>query len=732
MSAFPYFSDIAGYAQTTINSRKNKLFTSTLNAWVRVSSGTGEGISLVSNPNYALFSATGIYGDLSHSGAFAQSWGGNPLKTPNGQPFRPTPIVTSLEIDEGAGNLSRKADFSITCFSKTQMEELTKYFLEPGHSIFIEWGWNTAAGVGGLQQLSGATIAKFQSFVNTNNVRSSAKGQYDNYLGFMTGGGLSISGETWIINVKCTGYTELPSYLLGQYNGENADGSAKLNTAELYGQNSIENSTDSARQRWMQLFNKLPDTKTYQRVKNLGPGEASAKLSGLENFVNFDEELITELNEITDGVQVLGFDVPFGKSKVKIGGESLELPFGTELCSKDGFIKFSALMEIISAIGVTGYKMAGGKIVTFRIDTKNTYCSAFKEIFSIDTSKLFIPNPNTPAFKLTGVSPTDSVTVILGTPIDNSVSGVVFPEQGSISYKPDSLTKTVTKAAGEAGKLENLYVNFEFAKGILATKNFFVKDILYQILNGMSSAVNGMWDFQITENENAATGVTQLTVHELNFISNGEDLTPFTFTMIGEDSVFIDASFDLDIGGAKMNQIIGQKLGNKVNDGGKPVGLFSEMDDQIALKLEKEDPAPKGPDDRTDEDKKKAQEDFLKILLGKIAYAPKVDVKAKSELSKDLDAMCYLLGYADSSIFASLKLKAENEDNTNQVSALMPINFTFKIHGTSGIKRGDKFKVDGIPSPYTEGFFQTVSVKHTLEGMLWYTEVTGGYRNKIK
>ena len=733
MSAFPYFSDIAGYAQTTITSRKNKLQTSKLNAWVRVSSGTGAGISLVSNPNYALFSATGIYGNLSNSGAFAQTWGGSPLQTSNGQPFRPTPIVTSLEIDEGAGNLSRKADFSITCFSKTQMEELTKYFLEPGHSIFIEWGWNTSAGVGGLQSLSGANIAKFQSFVNTNNVRSSAQGQYDNYLGFMTGGGLSISGETWIINVKCTGYTELPAYLLGQYNGENADGTPKLNTAELYGQDYIENSTDAARQRWMYLFNKLPDTKTYQRIKNLGPGESNAKLSGLENFVNFDEELITALNEITDGKQILGFNIPFGKSKVTIGGESLELPFGTELCSTDGYIKFSALMEIISAIGVKGYKMAGGKTITFKIDTKSTYCSAFKEIFSIDPSKLFIPNPKTPSFKLTGLDPTAGIESIIGTtPINNSVSGVVFPEQGPISYKPDSLTNTISKAAGEAGLLNNLYVNFNFAKGILETKNFFIKDILYQILNGLSSAVNGIWDFQITENENKATGVTELKVHELNFISNNESLTPYTFTLIGEDSVFIDASFDLDIGGAKMNQIIGQKLSSEINEDSKSAGLFSKMKDQIALSLEKEPDAGKGASTQTDADTAKAQEDFLKILLGKISYAPKVEIKDKSELTKDLDTLCYLLGFKDAAVFSSLKLKGKKEDNSGQPSALMPINFSFKIHGVSGIKRGDKFQVNGIPSPYKDGFFQVLSVKHTLEGMLWYTDITGGYRNKIK
>jgi hypothetical protein len=63
------------------------------------------------------------------------------------------------------------------------------------------------------------------------------------------------------------------------------------------------------------------------------------------------------------------------------------------------------------------------------------------------------------------------------------------------------------------------------------------------------------------------------------------------------------------------------------------------------------------------------------------------------------------------------------------MSPLLPIEFTFTIHGISGIKRGDKFGVIGIPKKYDGGFFQVLGVKHTIQGMEWTTEVTGGYRN---
>jgi len=35
----------------------------------------------------------------------------------------------------------------------------------------------------------------------------------------------------------------------------------------------------------------------------------------------------------------------------------------------------------------------------------------------------------------------------------------------------------------------------------------------------------------------------------------------------------------------------------------------------------------------------------------------------------------------------------------------MPIKFSFTVHGVSGIKRGDKFKVRGIPTQYETGGF---------------------------
>lgn len=200
--------------------------------------------------------------------------------------------------------------------------------------------------------------------------------------------------------------------------------------------------------------------------------------------------------------------------------------------------------------------------------------------------------------------------------------------------------------------------------------------------------------------------------------------------MIGENSIFIDASFDLDISGAKMNQVIAQKgLSSKVNSDNSPLLFKGGLTDTLGVKIKKKDTDNTTPAILTEDDKKNLAEQNLNIMLGKSKFYPKVELQDKSNYEQDLFKLCYLGAFHDSSVFSALKSGNDEKINKKNTSPLMPINFTFTIHGLSGIRRGDMFKVDGIPTIYDNGFFQVISVKHTVQGMNWKTEVTGGYRN---
>ena len=68
---------------------------------------------------------------------------------------------------------------------------------------------------------------------------------------------------------------------------------------------------------------------------------------------------------------------------------------------------------------------------------------------------------------------------------------------------------------------------------------------------------------------------------------------------------------------------------------------------------------------------------------------------------------------------------------TGTLSHPLPIKYNFKVMGTSGIRRGDTFNINGIPTKYAKhGLFQVTQIEQNLQGMMWTTNVTGEYRQQ--
>ena len=761
MSSFPNLSNISGYVRSALEKRvKNPQNVSQLNAWVRVSSGVGGGLMLLSNPDFKLFRAAGesnasIYGDGNASGTLGTTWGGGAIYAEaNDSGFRPKPNITSIEIDEGAGTLSRKASFTITCYTKGQLDTLCEYFLEPGYTIFLEWGWNVPQSLKSYSPtLDANTVANFQSFKTVNEARAASGGTYDNYLGFITGGGLASSGDTYEITVKCTGFTELPAYFMGADNSETSEGDVKITERE-YSTAQISGETDLGKKRFMMAFNRLPSNRRTTRVSSLITNPLIASPS---NFINVDESVKAKVNELTTGTTLFG--ITLNNEEQQTDGAPVEYPAGTEIIKDEAFIRFGTLMEILNQIGIEGFKI-GNKIVKTRINTKNTACCAFQKIFSTDKGKLFIPNKTTPKFSIANAAssepppPADTTQTedcsILN--VRDTGKPFMFPAAGNIengvavSYGIIVQNKSVDagsiiglkKNQGQWGLLDDLYVNLDFAKGVMETKNFTMRNALYQILNGMSSAAGGLWDFQIMSDEDDS----ELRVVDLNLTPTGPQ-EPFTFTLAGYESIFIDASLDMDISGAKMNQIIGNRLSQSINGSqkdikGKKKGLFTDKDDQVLKTIEDRGAPPESknatlPEGPTDDDLEEAKIKNLQLMLDKTGLMPKPQFDDKHEFGAgDLRDDVITVSYNDQTIFESFKNQNDGSSEglaAAEVGPIMPIKFTFTMHGISGIKRGDKFKVLGLPKNYeSSGFFQVTAVKQTITDMLWKTDIEGSFR----
>lgn len=910
MSAFPHFSNIAPWVKKELDARRQDILkVSNLNAWVRVSSGVGEGCMMISNPNFQLFSGVGdklapsVYGDGSHSGTIGLKWDG---VTPVGTPgefwgFRPKPNITTIEIDEGAGSLSRKATFTITAYTRAQLDTLCKYYLEPGYTIFLEWGWNTVNGVSMYTpSLNATSVGANQSFVEVNQKRAASEGHYDNYLGFISGGSVAMEGDKWTITVKCTGFTELPAYMTVTSNSDTRENIKKTKPA-IFKPSEISGEQDLGKKRFMMAYNRLPSNKQSQSIQGL---IKYPSIASILNFVNVDEDVKENINDTTSGFELFGL-VSLNDEEVKSEGQTFEVPSGTEIIGDEAFIRFGTLMDIMNMIGA-GSLVIGDKVVSMTVNTKTTVISAFKNIYSTDKTKLLIPNANTPKFSIadaaTKTEEQDTFSQTANCSISDGSVSVEFPyskelKNGAvdgikIQYTNGNI-EGISKSAYQWGFLDDLYVNMEFAKGILETENFSIKDALYKLLNGLSGAAGGIWDFQIIESTTAGGSSTELIVVDLNFMpDNGAGMT--TFVVSGVNSVFLDASFDMDMGGAKMSQIIGKRLGYDLNpnspsvDGkqskakdtnnkplGNKKGLFTDMQDMVlrVIRPKADKPPAKSPQqmamdvaaknakieqerlaqqkaiqdklDKEQADKKatltgtatptlttsiggaagasggtslttntaagtaantatggndsggfydsvgnffssagdvisgaydaaadytakkyqegkevlsdaydasvekfndleivkqfkaymeksEAQEKNFKLYMSKIGIYPRVTITKESEVKDvQLEEITMNAVYNDQLVFQALKAGYNNTAalENNSVSALLPVKFSFTVHGVSGIKRGDKFKVLGIPKQYEQnGFFQVTSVKHTIDGMIWKTEVEGGLR----
>ena len=756
MSTSPYaFSNVPNWVLNEIDNRKNNpLSVNGLNAWVRVASGVDAGLALYSNPDFAIFNAAGdrgaatIYGNNASSGTVGVKWDGSPYTVFGDTPYKPKPNITGIEIEEGGmgSGIARKAKFTVTAYTLGQLNELTKFFLEPGFTVFLEWGWNRPDSVVGFSELSVPYVSDTQSYKHRNNRRKQTNGMYDSYLGYITGGDISLNGSSWDINVQLTGFSELPMYFLAADNIKDVEDGKKVleEQAETFEPAEISNASTLGKKRFMMMYNQLPSNRRTALVKTL---INNPKIANVVNFINFDDAVRDAINSSTAGsfFGLLG-------NKVDVGGTKYNVPDGTELIGPDKFIRFGTLMEIINKIGAISYQI-GNKKIKMQINSKNTACRAFPRIFSADKKKLFIPNPKTPNFDLKAALETKTPQSTYKGTFPNNVkygaTEIMFPNKGvivggkvgeqQIVYTDGNIVG-IDVSSEYWGFLDDLYVNFDFAKTILETKNFLIKDAVYQILNGMASAAGGLWDFQILETDTLDGSETELTIVDMNLTNEKFEPPTATFDVYGVNSIFMDASLDFTLSGNRMGQVVGNRL-NSVTNGSQTstkgqlfaTGLKDQILDKINFDTAKGNantnattkPVTGGGGDKNEEEKIKQKN--LQIFLSKIGIFPKVDVTKDSRLAP-IDKISYIASLDDLALFESIKIGSDYA-TTPGTSVLFDIEFSFTIHGISGMKCGDKFKVIGIPKGYEKGgFFQITAIKHNIQDMTWKTEVTGKFR----
>jgi hypothetical protein len=334
---WPQLTNIDSKIVTRIK-ETDSIETSKLNCFVRLISGTGNGLIMSSNPNWKLFSAAGMsessfYGDKDGSGTIGVDWSGKPVyaRAQSGEStidvaLKPSPIVTAINVKEGKDQISRHCDIKLTAFTLAQVEKLQSYLMEPGHSLLVEYGWNTDSGVSGLISLDPKTIVSDAGKYNLDQDSLHAKrvaslGEYDSFFGFIVGGTVSSNGDQFDLNIKLRGAPGLPTYLQSHNSIEEIDAKGKVSNKYAmppFGITdlNLEAADQMAERRFKKMYNELPKTRQTIFVVNL-LAEKKDVITNLD-FVNFDPVIENQISIFRDGRTTSGVEIKDPPTQPKV------------------------------------------------------------------------------------------------------------------------------------------------------------------------------------------------------------------------------------------------------------------------------------------------------------------------------------------------------------------------------------------------------------------------------
>jgi len=836
MGFFPQLSNVYPELQTLLETRSrntNKPWTeggvSGLSTWLRVVSTVDKGLVMESIHTPDSFERR--YGNSEKPGILGYELD---MKTPVeidgvGRGLRPSPIITQVSVDEKAEGGSRLVKFDIVCYTKEQTDKIAQYLMEPSFHVLVEFGWNVADSwkqrVGGGGPIDVCDVVAYDEWLTVKQKRINSNFQYDAMLGIITGGGVSFGeGETYTLSVELTGIGNVAEYMQ-THRGANRTDKAKGDSGLSFSPMTIAADAEDKKvgvALFKQMYNGLPAAKRIATSYNWAHNEekelkykknnVTNKWATEGNFINFDEVVKEYLQKwLTKGKKI--------RTR---SGEKLKIPSDVPLFDEERFIRFELAVAILHVfpVDLQPHKAGGCSKESrdFRINIRDTVCGGFPHMFSTDKSKLYIPNTTAPNFNLRTVltksddiddleyikyddlhnndnlanlhpiieeSPSDTRSQLNGNAYDPATGQsrpvpYAFPceydlDESVINYDCDDSVIPYTSSRKFWGWLKDLYINYDFFVECLSKPNFVVRDVLYDMLNGMSAACNSMWRFQIQEQPltNDDNGPYELKVVDLNFCG---DINPYPngmaiFQARGTKSPFIKSDFSVDVPGAMMSSVVQKKFAGGTldgsNEGPRPLfgNVFStDKNDQagailLAVSTKKEEkekepdkePTGKVPGSETDskEDAKaKAYELFanragvfskVQDREGKIDIADAL-IDFKSSNNSVIEDLLIVGTWNDPSALKQIELidkglvkgapKSQSKAKAQKQNPPLGLaKFSFDVHGVSGFKVGDQFRVTGLPDKFgAPNFYQVTKVDQSINGNTWTTNVKADMR----
>lgn len=698
--SFPFYKAIDSYIGEELKARtsNNNVELSKLVPWIKATSNLGDRYSLGTETYSTLF-------DGGSNDAYRNN-SGDPWR------FRPNPIITDFSVDFASRGTLRRCTLKIKCFSPEQLNKIQTYFLEPGISCYIQWGWNYS--VSGKKAIGPTGIDKdtilkyYRNASELNSIRESNKGCYDNFVGIISGGESTISGNEFDVSVKLVSMGEV---LMGLPRDGAQDDETKIEPTN-YPVHKINGYLQSKNVavNFAYFFDQLPDS---LRTPELLAREREFRFA--TDFINYNESLIEEAkSETTSGVFSGNLTI---QSSPALSIEALDSESPITSCK---YVSFEAFCKLLNMTRIK-FKDQG---LNPNIDLTNSYCGAFKGMFSTD-EVVFIPNKECRGFLGDIGLLREKVGSSINKTIDNSVNGRSFVRTSPTTVTADG--ETFTLAAYTHGWIGDLYIENSIAMDALENQTASIKEVLDSVLSRIEEAVEGLWHFQITEDRTGNS--LKLRIADGNLRNQRSGTSIETYDMFGTDSFFLDANFSLDIPKGMMSMMVMEKSNpNLKSTDTLTRGLFSDKIDSVMIdEMKALDTASTDPPAQTEFEERLWIEFRRNIRIAMNPYYVTIGDIGDGNLS----TWCIYSHFLNKRIFNDQR-KGDLYDGGGEVynGRPAPVEFSFTVLGMSGFQVGHLFNVKGLPPQYVSGngAFQVEEVTHKIDSKQWITEVKAAFR----
>jgi hypothetical protein len=377
------------------------------------------------------------------------------------------------------------------------------------------------------------------------------------------------------------------------------------------------------------MYNQLPTTRQIQAVRDL----LTTNKVNWYDFINFDAAVNKAITTYSSpGWWASTFTS--ASETVTVGKAKIEKE---KLFSTNKYIRFELAIDILNRNGEFSDYILAGKKLPITIDISNAKIGAFPNMFSTKDSKLIIPGymPDFSAYFLnSGVISQKAGGRFEVTGDEESPYEVIdnkLPTVGAFVETADtSLGPSHTEKGNYWGYLKNLYINFEVFRSKIEQKNKTIREVLLDMLNEMSSAVNSFWNFQVVEQQDKDGNII-LSVVDENWIGKKTGGS-VQFYHSGPYSIFLDANIDIALPSEMTNQIISRRLALANNPDEPIVGVGGFFESATDLFLTSYTDSNGNPKKILTEDEKKKEDEAAAAAA---AAAAAEDKKKPSEKTQE-------------------------------------------------------------------------------------------------